>query len=217
MFHYQHIDAAAGTSTSLLRFQLQFQAAEGLPYEPISKPWAFEFVPGAPGDLLLVQEGSCRILYASLPKQGADSSDVFLFGSHTGKFATAHTQHQKARKVRAYTPCSDHLNPCTSLSLCAPICAPVRAAAVARHTAPVRCLRTNGNAVFSGCERGVLKLWSLADGQLTDTVRLPDGSSVTAITSLGPLLVSIPVRCWQTVQDGSQTSTVHQPVPGVCF
>lgn len=88
VFHCQHIDAAAGTSTSLLRFQLQFRAAEWLPYEPISKPWAFEFVPGAPGDLLLVQEGSCRILYASLPKQGTDSSDVFLFGSHTGKFCT---------------------------------------------------------------------------------------------------------------------------------
>lgn len=33
----------------------------------------------------MVQEGSCRILYASFPKQGADSSDVFLFGSHTGR------------------------------------------------------------------------------------------------------------------------------------
>lgn len=84
VFHYQHIDAASGTTATLLRFQLQYSAAEGLPYEPINKPWLFEFVPGSPGDLLLAQEGSCRILYASLPKQGTDSSDVFLFGSHTG-------------------------------------------------------------------------------------------------------------------------------------
>jgi hypothetical protein len=84
VFHYQHIDAASGTTTTLLRFQLQYRAAEGLSFKPVNKPWTFEFVPGCPGDLLLVQEGSCRILYASLPKQGTDSSDVFLFGSHTG-------------------------------------------------------------------------------------------------------------------------------------
>lgn len=85
VFHYQHIDTHSSTVTSLLRFELQFRAAEAAQYEPVGKPWAFEFVPGAPGDLLLVQEGSCRILYASLPKQGSDTSDVFLFGSHTGE------------------------------------------------------------------------------------------------------------------------------------
>lgn len=85
VFHYQHIDPQSSTVTTLLRFELQFTPdAEATPYEPVSKPWAFEFVPGAPGDLLLVQESSCRILYASLPKQGTDSSSVFLFGSHTG-------------------------------------------------------------------------------------------------------------------------------------
>lgn len=84
ILHYHHIDATAKTTTVLLSFQLQYSAGDGMPYEPISKPWAFEFVPGMPGDVLLVQEGSCRILYASFPKQGAESSDVFLFGSHTG-------------------------------------------------------------------------------------------------------------------------------------
>lgn len=84
VFHYQHIDTASSSTTTLLRFQLQYRAEDGLAYEPVNTPWLFEFVPGAPGDLLLVQQGSCRILYASLPKQGVNSSDVFLFGSHTG-------------------------------------------------------------------------------------------------------------------------------------
>lgn len=84
VFHYQHIDTASSTTTTLLRFQLQYRAEDALDYEPVNTPWLFEFVPGAPGDLLLVQQGSCRILYASLPKQGVDSSGVFLFGSHTG-------------------------------------------------------------------------------------------------------------------------------------
>lgn len=85
VLHYQHIDAAARATATLLRFQLQYRAADELPYEPITKPWSFQFVPGMPGDIMVVQEGSCRILYASFPKQGADSSDVFLFGSHTGR------------------------------------------------------------------------------------------------------------------------------------
>lgn len=84
VLHYQHIDTSTCSTTQLLRFQLQYSAGEGLPFEPISKPWRFEFVPGMPGDVLLVQEGSCRILYASFPRQGSASSDVFLFGSHTG-------------------------------------------------------------------------------------------------------------------------------------
>ena len=86
VLHYQHIDVAAKTVTTLLRFQLQYRATEDTPYEPVNKPWSFEFVPGMPGDILLVQAGSCRILYASFPKQGMDSSDVFLFGSHTGVY-----------------------------------------------------------------------------------------------------------------------------------
>jgi hypothetical protein len=93
VLHYQHVGAATADSggsskastTTLLRFQLQYQPGEdaGL-YEPIAKPWRFEFVPGMPGDLLLVQAGSCRILYASLPKRDSCASDVFLFGAHTG-------------------------------------------------------------------------------------------------------------------------------------
>jgi hypothetical protein len=56
--------------------------------------------------------------------------------------------------------------------------------------APVRCLSCNGNILLSGCQGGVLKLWRLSDGQLADSCSLPDKSSVTCITCLGPLLVS---------------------------
>ncbi|WIA21348.1 hypothetical protein OEZ85_000573 [Tetradesmus obliquus] len=34
---------------------------------------------------MLVQANSCRILYASLPRQGTNASDVFLFGSHSAR------------------------------------------------------------------------------------------------------------------------------------
>jgi hypothetical protein len=57
--------------------------------------------------------------------------------------------------------------------------------------APVCSVSTNGNVVFSGCQGGVLKLWRMSDGQLADTCSLPDKASVTAIASLGPLLVSL--------------------------
>ncbi|KAF6254262.1 hypothetical protein COO60DRAFT_335392 [Scenedesmus sp. NREL 46B-D3] len=33
--------------------------------------------------MMLVQASSCRILYTSLPRQGTNASDVFLFGSHS--------------------------------------------------------------------------------------------------------------------------------------
>lgn len=229
VFHYQHIDAGSSTVTTLLRFELQFRAAEAAQYEPVGKPWAFEFVPGAPGDLLLVQEGSCRILYASLPKQGTDSSDVFLFGSHTGELRDGHWQwhwhwhwqlHQQllARPWRGRRQqlgahgdiawwqvaavllctrptCSGHPAlhlPSPPLVLCVSYTALSLRAAPA---APVRCISTNGNLLLSGCQDGGLKLWRLSDGQLADAVTLPDGASITAITTLGPLLVSAGDHC----------------------
>lgn len=84
VLHYFHIDTARRATTELLPFQLQLRASDDEQFEPIRQPWAFEFVPGLPGEIMLVQSGSCRILYASLPRQSSDASDVFLFGSHAG-------------------------------------------------------------------------------------------------------------------------------------
>lgn len=85
ILHYFHFDAASKASTELLSFQLQLCSPEpDAAPEPIQQPWSFEFVPGLPGEIMLVQANSCRILYASLPRQGTNASDVFLFGSHSG-------------------------------------------------------------------------------------------------------------------------------------
>jgi hypothetical protein len=86
VLHYFHFDTANKASSNLLSFQLQLKGPEpdAVP-EPIRQPWSFEFVPGLPGEIMLVQAGSCRILYASLPRQGTQASDVFLFGSHSGR------------------------------------------------------------------------------------------------------------------------------------
>jgi hypothetical protein len=86
VLHYFHFDTASKASSELLSFQLQLKGPEpdAIP-EPIRQPWSFEFVPGLPGEIMLVQAGSCRILYASLPRQGTEASDVFLFGSHSGR------------------------------------------------------------------------------------------------------------------------------------
>ncbi|WIA41640.1 hypothetical protein OEZ86_008998 [Tetradesmus obliquus] len=86
ILHYFHFDAASKASTELLSFQLQLCSPEpDAAPEPIQQPWSFEFVPGLPGEIMLVQANSCRILYASLPRQGTNLSDVFLFGSHSAR------------------------------------------------------------------------------------------------------------------------------------
>jgi hypothetical protein len=156
VLHYQHIAAPAAaaqdntcavlgassrpaaTVSTLLRYQLQYRPDEGAAFEPVEQPWAFEFVPGSPGDVLIVQAGSCRILYASLPKQDSTSSELLLFGA---------------------------------------------------HTAPIQCLSVARNHVLSGCADGTLKLWRLADGQLSDVADEPMRAGITAIEPLGPLLV----------------------------
>jgi hypothetical protein len=55
----------------------------------------------------------------------------------------------------------------------------------------------------------MLKLWRLSDGQLADTCSLPDKSSVTCITSLGPLLVSIAAA----INDDATASALGLPMP----
>jgi hypothetical protein len=101
VLHYFHFDTASKASTELLSFQLQLRGPEpdAVP-EPIRQPWSFEFVPGLPGEIMLVQANSCRMLYASLPRQGTDASDVFLFGSHSG----GQQQHQQ-QKFGSYAGC----------------------------------------------------------------------------------------------------------------
>lgn len=92
ILHYFHIDVASKSTRELLSFQLQLRASNDSPLEPITKPWKFEFVPGLPGEVMLVQAGSARILYASLPHQDSEFSDVCLFGSHTGGDSMVSTQ-----------------------------------------------------------------------------------------------------------------------------
>lgn len=107
MLHYFHVEVATGAVTPLLAFQLRFlrgvptaQSQEGgaehltaaaAAAAPINQPWTFEFVPGAPGELLLLQEGSSRLLYAALPRRGEVASDVFLFGTHSGMHIWLHS------------------------------------------------------------------------------------------------------------------------------
>jgi hypothetical protein len=87
VFHYAYVDAASGAIASLARFQLLFNQTPELPgaARPADKPWAaFEFVHRLPGDVVFFQQGSQRLLYASLPPPGADEpSPVCLFGAHT--------------------------------------------------------------------------------------------------------------------------------------
>lgn len=61
--------------------------------------------------------------------------------------------------------------------------------ALSLRAAPVTCFSTNGNIVLSGCQDGVLKMWRLSDGQLADMCSMPTGTSITALSTVGPLLV----------------------------
>eukprot|EP00775_Hariotina_reticulata_P007465 gene7465-7675_t len=83
VLQYFHINHVSRNTQALFRYQLHYKPENDATLEPISKPWTFQFVPGLPGEVMLVQSGSCRILYASLPRQDDVASDVFLFGSHT--------------------------------------------------------------------------------------------------------------------------------------
>lgn len=48
-------------------------------------PWAqFDFFPGHPSTVMLVQKGSCRILAAEMPLSGPPAAAVYLVGEHRG-------------------------------------------------------------------------------------------------------------------------------------
>ncbi len=96
LFHYIHVDASTSNVTSLASFQLYFlaspshghdnvSAVPSLLNRPVSTPWrTFSFVPGAPGEVMLVQEGSARVLYVALPRNHQPACEVCLFGTHRG-------------------------------------------------------------------------------------------------------------------------------------
>lgn len=89
MLHYLHFDAESGAVTRLARFQLQISDHQISDHgaRRLHKPWgAFDFVPGSPGEVLISQAGSGRLLYAPLPRGAGGGSDVFLFGQHTGGY-----------------------------------------------------------------------------------------------------------------------------------
>ncbi|KIZ05042.1 hypothetical protein MNEG_2919, partial [Monoraphidium neglectum] len=92
--HYVHFDSESGAVTPLARYQLHIVDG-GTPSgerrqhtqqrrRPLQKPWAaFDFVPGRPGELLIAQQDSRRVLYAALPRAEGAAGEVFLFGGHT--------------------------------------------------------------------------------------------------------------------------------------
>lgn len=94
VLHYLYMEAPAGMHvTQLACYQLHFNATPDDSFtapQPVRKAWqTFQFVVGSPGDVMLVQGQSSRILYATLPTQQSAPSGVFLFGSHTGTWQKA--------------------------------------------------------------------------------------------------------------------------------
>lgn len=55
-----------------------------------------------------------------------------------------------------------------------------------------------GSLLVSGCADGVLKMWDLDDGQLSDTKVEPGGPRITALQGVGPFMVRVEVQtgCW---------------------
>lgn len=109
VLHYLHVDKTSSTVTGLARFQLHLNGASSGACDPeasqhaqhaqrgdpepsvhgapraLQKAWrAFDFVPGHPGEVMVLQRDSGRVLYAALPRGEGAASDVFLFGQHTG-------------------------------------------------------------------------------------------------------------------------------------
>lgn len=91
VLHYVYVHDASGALTQLAAFELCFDGGAGagepsLLTRPLRQPWqTFQFVPGMAGELMLVQAGSKRVLYATLPRLEYEPCEVYLFGAHNGE------------------------------------------------------------------------------------------------------------------------------------
>jgi hypothetical protein len=88
MLHYCHLSSRSQDVQELAHFRLEFrsQAMKTHHRQILRDPWQlFTFVPGMPGELMIVQQHAKRILYATMPRQLDASADIFEFGSHLGK------------------------------------------------------------------------------------------------------------------------------------
>jgi hypothetical protein len=108
VLHYVYVHDASGSISQLAAFQLCFNGGGGagetsLLTRPLSQPWqTFHFVPGMPGELMLVQAGSKRVLYATLARQEYEPTEVYLFGTHNGA----------GTLLLATSPCLTHTTGC---------------------------------------------------------------------------------------------------------
>ena len=92
VLHYCHLSSRSQEVQELAHFRLEFrtQMLEASQRQILRDSWQlFTFVPGMPGELMIVQQNSRRILYATMPRELDASTDIFEFGSHQGKDMSA--------------------------------------------------------------------------------------------------------------------------------
>lgn len=179
MLHYVHFDSESAAITPLARFQLHTAPATAgawsagtsafPPRRPLHKPWrVFDFVAGRPGEVLILQRASGRVLYAQLPRAEGAAAAVFLFGSHTGARGGGAANRAACYACALAVACgAAGWGAWRARGRPLPLscsCLPSRC-----HTADVTCLDNNGAIVAAGGADGAVLTWRLSDGQLVDS------------------------------------------------
>jgi hypothetical protein len=96
--HYMYMDSNNRSVVRLASFAIHYsssghgssaaQAATSssqLPLQRLRDPLQdFALIPNMPGEVLLVQRDSCRVLHAALPRQLGQGAPLSVFGTHQG-------------------------------------------------------------------------------------------------------------------------------------
>jgi hypothetical protein len=102
--HYMYLDSNNRSVVRLASFAIHFcstsssgTAAAGaqLPQQRLKDALqAFVLIPNMPGEVLLVQRDSCRVLHAALPRQLGQAAPLSIFGTHQGGLGSSprHTE-----------------------------------------------------------------------------------------------------------------------------
>lgn len=105
VLHLMYVHETSGATSQLAAFQLHNASRDPpqLLSRPLQQPWhTFELLPGAPGELLLVQKGGREVLRTSLPRHELQLSEVQVLGSHQGAHMQGWQRLQQRRRQRRH-------------------------------------------------------------------------------------------------------------------
>lgn len=87
--HYMYMDSNNRSVVRLASFAIHYSSSghgsSQLPLQRLRDPLQdLALIPNMPGEVLLVQCDSCRVLHAALPRQLGQGAPLSVFGTHQG-------------------------------------------------------------------------------------------------------------------------------------